>query len=221
MGSLLSGVLLATALSLTEESFHGRSAWVLENGAIRVAVLKGGGHIAEVGQTTGDARRDVNPMRIPYYPTIDPQTYVDARDNSRYGDDPHRWLSSGYMGHLLCFAAYGPPSSPEEMAAGVGNHGEAPIVESRRISGGVDGDVVTFRYGAELTKTRDRVERTLTMYRMRPWVRVEEKVDQEYRLLADGLMQGSVPADRPARKTGWAAPMSRYMACVGIYHPSG
>src|SRR6266511_2518250 len=92
---------VAGAVSLTEQMFQGRPAWVLENGVLRVAVLKSGGHIAEVRQTTGDVRRDINPMRVPHYPTIDPHTYDDARDNSRYGDDPHRWLSSGYMGHLL------------------------------------------------------------------------------------------------------------------------
>ena len=165
------------AVSLTEETFQGRPAWVLQNGAMRVSVLKGGGHIAEVRQTTGDARRDVNPMRVPHYPTIDPQTYVDARDNSRYGDDPHRWLSSGYMGHLLCFPFYGPPSSPAEVAAGLGNHGEAPVVEWRRTGGGVEGDTVTLRYAAELPKTQYRVQRTVTMRRMLPWVRVEESVE--------------------------------------------
>ena len=175
---LLSGLLFAAAaLSLTEQTFHGRSAWVLENGVMRVAVLRGGGHIAEVRQTTGAARRDVNPMRVPHYPTIDPHKYDDARHNSLYGDDPHRWLSSGYMGHLLCFPAYGPPSSREEVAAGLGNHGEAPIVEWHRISGGVSGDVVSLRYAAELTRTRYRVERTLTMTRMQPWVRVEETIE--------------------------------------------
>ena len=114
-GSLFLAGSLSAAVSLSEQTFQGRPAWILENGVMRVAVLKGGGHIAEVRQTTGDARRDINPMRIPHYPTIDPHTYVDARDNSRYGDDPHRWLSSGYMGHLLCFPFYGPPSSPEEV----------------------------------------------------------------------------------------------------------
>jgi hypothetical protein len=176
MSSLLMLLPLA-ALSLTEQTFHGRPAWILANGAIRVAVLKGGGHIAEVRQTTGDARRDVNPMRIPHYPTIDPHTYNDAVHNSLYGDDPHRWLSSGYMGHLLCFPAYGPPSSPEEIAAGLGNHGEAPIVEWRRTGGGIDGDALTLRYAADLSKTRFRVQRTVTMWNSRPWVRVEESVE--------------------------------------------
>lgn len=177
MGPLLPAVSLAAAVSLTEQTFQGRPAWVLENGSIRVSVLKGGGHIAEVRQVTGDPRRDVNPMRVPHYPTIDPQTYVDARDNSRYGDDPHRWLSSGYMGHLLCFPAYGPPSSPEEIAAGLGNHGEAPIVAWRKIDGGANGDIITLRYAADLPKNQYRVERTLTMRRGSPWVRVEESIE--------------------------------------------
>ena len=187
LGSLLLAGSLGAAVSLTEQTFHGRPAWILENGVMRVAVLEGGGHIAEVRQTTGDSRRDVNPMRIPHYPTIDPQTYVDARDNGRYGDDPHRWLSSGYMGHLLCFPFYGPPSSPEEVAAGLGNHGEAPIVEWRKISGSAEGDVVTLQYGAELPKTGYRVRRTLTMRSMLPWVQVEEWV--ENLLLVDRPVQ--------------------------------
>ena len=179
---VLSGLLflagsLTAAVSLTEQTFEGRPAWVLENDVLRVAVLKGGGHIAEVRQTTGESRRDVNPMRVPHYATIDPHTYVDARHNSQYGDDPHRWLSSGYMGHLLCFPAYGPPSSPEEVAAGLGNHGEAPILQWRKISGGVEGDVVTLRYTADLVKSQYKVERTLTMRRSLPWVRVEESVE--------------------------------------------
>jgi hypothetical protein len=177
MNPLLLLLMFATDLGLTEQTFHGRPAWVLENGAIRVAVLSGGGHIAEVRQLTGDARRDVNPMRVPHYPTIDPQTYDDSRHNAIYGDDPHRWLSSGYMGHLLCFPAYGPPSSPEEVAAGLGNHGEAPIVEWRKIGGGVEGDAVVLRYAADLKKTSYRVERTVTLRKGEAWVKVEESVE--------------------------------------------
>src|SRR5581483_8593634 len=174
-------LLLAFAVDagLSEEVFHGRPAWVLQNGSIRVAVLKGGGHIAEVRQMTGDPRRDVNPMRVPHYPTIDPQTYNDARDNKIYGDDPHRWLSSGYMGHLLCFPFYGPPSSPEEIAAGLGNHGEAPIVEWRKTGGGVTGDHIVLHYAADLSMTQYRVERTVTLPKQGAWVKVEESVENK------------------------------------------
>ena len=171
------GLNALSALRLDEQMLHGRLAWVLENGRIRVSVLKGGGHIAEVRQMTGDLKRDVNPMRVPHYPTIDPQTYVDARDNATYGDDPHRWLSAGYMGHLLCFPVYGPPSSPEEIAAGLGNHGEAPIVAWQRTGGGVEGHAVVLRYSAELPKTQYRVQRRLKVPEKGDWVHVEESVE--------------------------------------------
>jgi hypothetical protein len=111
------------------ETVHGRQAWVLKNGRIRVAALKGGGHLAEIRLDSPDPKKSVNPMRVPHYPTIDPQNYDAARHDAIYGATPHRWLSAGYMGHLLCFPAFGPPSSEEEIRNGLGNHGEAPIVE--------------------------------------------------------------------------------------------
>lgn len=164
------------AASIREEKVYGRDAWILENGLMRVALLKGGGHIAEVRQMTGDPQRDLNPMRVPHYPTIDSHTYRDAEHNATYGDDPHRWLSAGYMGHLLCFPFYGPPSSPEEIAAGLGNHGEAPIVEWKELERRVTDQAAIVRYGAELPKTHFRVERTVTLPRGMLQVHVSETV---------------------------------------------
>ena len=162
--------------AVTEEMFHGRRAWVLANGWMRVSLLAGGGHIAEVRLMSDDPKKNLNPMRVPHYATIEPYLYDDARDNPVYGDTPHRWLSSGYMGHLLCFPIYGPPSE-EEARAGVGNHGEAPIVEWKKIDVRTDSDGVTFRYGADLPKTQYRVERAVTMGRGMRSVRVEEWVE--------------------------------------------
>ncbi|MGH9630937.1 MAG: hypothetical protein ACRD7E_21715 [Bryobacteraceae bacterium] len=87
------------------DMFHGRKAYVLENELIRVSALRGGGHIAEVRFRSDDERKSVNPMRVPHYPTIEPYEYDPARHDELYGSDSHRWLSSGYMGHLLCFPA--------------------------------------------------------------------------------------------------------------------
>jgi hypothetical protein len=111
------------------ERFHGRHAYVLQNDQIRISALRSGGHLAEIRFLSDDPKRGVNPMRVPHYPTIEPYEYDPARHDAVYGSDPHRWLSSGYMGHLLCFPAFGPPSSAEEVKNGLGNHGEAPIVE--------------------------------------------------------------------------------------------
>jgi catechol 2,3-dioxygenase-like lactoylglutathione lyase family enzyme len=162
--------------SIHEETFHGRRAWVLSNGLMRVSVLAGGGHIAEVRLLSDDPKKSVNPMRVPHYQTIDPHEYDDAKHNAIYGGDPHRWLSSGYMGHLLCFPEYGPPSA-EEVQAGLGNHGEAPIVEWRKISVDENPDGITLRYGADLPKTQYRVERAVTLPRGMRVVRVQEWVE--------------------------------------------
>ena len=71
-------------------------------------------------------------MRVPHYPTIDPQTYDAAKHDTIYGATPHRWLSAGYMGHLLCFPAFGPPSSEEEIRNSLGNTAKRPSSNGRR-----------------------------------------------------------------------------------------
>ncbi len=159
-----------------EEKVYGRDAYVLQNGYFRIAALRGGGHLAEIRLISGDPRVNINPMRVPHYPTIDPQTYDDSKHNSIYGADPHRWLSSGYMGHLLCFPFYGPPSA-EEAQAGLGNHGEAAIVEWKKLAVERGEHAVTLRYGADLPKTQFRVERAITLGEGDRYARVEEWVE--------------------------------------------
>ncbi|MBM3734400.1 MAG: hypothetical protein FJW39_01315 [Acidobacteria bacterium] len=160
-----------------EEMLHGRAAWVLDNGLIRVSVLRGGGHIAEVRLVSRDPKAAINPMRVPHYQTIDPHEYNPAKHDSVYGDGSHRFLSSGYMGHLLCFPYYGPPSSEEEIRAGLGNHGEAPVSEWRMTSFESGEKAITLQYGANLPRTQYRVERRLTMPRGKRWVKVDEWIE--------------------------------------------
>jgi hypothetical protein len=159
-------------LTVTEEKVYGRPAWVLSNGVIRVAVLPGGGHIAEVRFPGG-----VNPMRVPHYPTIDPDTYDPARHDAIYGANPHKWLSAGYMGHLLCFPFYGPPSSTYEEKAQLGNHGEAPIVRWKEVERHIGPDAITFRYRAALVKTQYTVERTIRLPKGKAYFQVEEWIE--------------------------------------------
>jgi len=162
--------------SIHEETFNGRQAWVLANGWMRVSLLAGGGHIAEVRLLSDDPKKNLNPMRVPHYPTIEPYEYDPARDDAVYGTTPHRWLSSGYMGHLLCFPMYGPPSV-DEARAGLGNHGEAPIVRWSKIKEEVNTDGVTLWYGADLPKTQFRVERAVTLPRGMRTLYVQEWVE--------------------------------------------
>ncbi|MBI2688714.1 MAG: hypothetical protein HYX27_20625 [Acidobacteria bacterium] len=175
---LLSALLLqAQQLQLNETKVYGRDAWILSNGLIRVALLKGGGHIAEVRQTTGDPRRDINPMRVPHYPTMDPQLFNVSKHGAIYGTSPHSRLSAGYLGHLLCFPFYGPVSSDDEAKGGLGNHGEAPVVEWRKTRADVTPQAVIFEYGADLPLTQYRVWRRVTLPAGRRHVNVEEWVE--------------------------------------------
>jgi hypothetical protein len=81
------------------------------------------------------------------------------------------------MGHLLCFPFYGPPSSDDEVRAGLGNHGEAPIVEWKKSNVEINTDGVAVRYYADLPKTQYRVERLVTLPRGLREVHVEEWVE--------------------------------------------
>jgi len=179
---ILAAFLLAIPLAgqaprLTEEKFQGRQAYVLSNGVVRVSILKGGGHIAELRFLDGPESRRVNPFRVPHYPTIEPHEYDAAKHDVLYGDTPHKVLHSGYMGHLLCFPFYGPVSSEAEARNGLGNHGEAPIVEWRLVRQAVTPDAVAIDVEAELRRTHFRVGRTITLARGAAGIQVEEWVE--------------------------------------------
>ncbi|MFN0169589.1 MAG: hypothetical protein ACKV22_24470 [Bryobacteraceae bacterium] len=177
----LAAVSLATSLpaqtpAIQEGRFQGRPAWVLSNGLIQVSVLSGGGHIGEFRLLSDDPKKSINPMRVPHYPTIDPHEYNPARHDALYGDNSGRWLMSGYIGHLLCFPSYG-PASDDETRAGLGGHGEAPIVEWKEMKIESSPEDITLWYGADLTKTNFRVERAITLAKGSRSIRVREWVE--------------------------------------------
>lgn len=168
---------MASAQTLREEKVNGRDAWVLDNGLIRITVLRGGGHLGEIKLVSSDPKAAINPMRVPHYPTIEPFNYDPAKHDAIYGDGPSRWLMSGYMGHLLCFPFYGQPSSDEEIRAGLGGHGEAPISEWKKTHVEADESGVRLHYSATLPRTQYRVERVITLPKGKRWARVEEWVE--------------------------------------------
>jgi hypothetical protein len=90
-----------------------------------VSVLEGGGHICELHL---NACPSVNPLWRPQWATIDPFKFTTARHARRYGSPPDGRLLSGIAGHSLSFDHFGPPS-PEEAAAGLSTHGEAPALK--------------------------------------------------------------------------------------------
>jgi len=166
----------AQAPSFREETFHGRHAYVLDNGKVRVSALRGAGHIAEIRFQSADARLAVNPMRVPHFPTIEPWDYRPEIHDKIYGADASRILQSGYMGHLLNFPTFGAPSEAEARN-GLGTHGEALAVEWKRKRVDASAFGVTLVYGAELPKTRYRVERTLQLAAGESVLYFEESVE--------------------------------------------
>lgn len=101
--------------------FHNREALQLESDALRVTVLKEGGHIAEIlHKKTG-----ISPLWIPPWCSIEPSQY-DATLHPQYGLNHESKLLSGIMGHSLCLDIFGPPSE-EELSKGISVHGEASV----------------------------------------------------------------------------------------------
>ena len=86
-----------------------------------VGVLEGGGHICEMVLHNVPG---TNPLWKPPWHTIDPDRYSLKRSRI-YGPPPDGRLLAGIAGHSLSFHHFGPPS-PEETAAGLATHGEAP-----------------------------------------------------------------------------------------------
>jgi hypothetical protein len=105
--------------------FHGRCAHTIENDDLRVTVLEGGGHIAEVFHK----KAGVSPLWIPPWPSIEPAAFH-AGSYAEYGSGPEARLLASIMGHNLCLDIFGTPS-PEEAAAGLTVHGESSLAAYR------------------------------------------------------------------------------------------
>ena len=104
-------------------SYAHRKTAVIENDQIRLTLLPGGGHIAEVRLKS----TDVNPLWDPPWETIEPTSYKPDK-HEEYGAPIEGGLLSGIVGHNLCFDFFGPPSE-DEFAAGLYVHGEASFVD--------------------------------------------------------------------------------------------
>jgi hypothetical protein len=106
---------------VADTTFRGRTAVTIENAGLRVTVLHGGGHIAEIL----DKRSGMNPLWIPPWPSIEPASYRLA-EYPEYGDNVEAKLLASIMGHNLCMDIFGGPS-PEEAAVGIAVHGEGAV----------------------------------------------------------------------------------------------
>jgi hypothetical protein len=101
--------------------YRDRRAARIENSAVRVTVLREGGHIAEIF----DKVASVNPLWTPHWASIEPSAY-DRNSHVQFGSGSDARLLAGIMGHNLCLDVFGGPSD-EEAAAGVSAHGDGSV----------------------------------------------------------------------------------------------
>ena len=100
-------------LSLQTELVHGRPAYTLTNGKLRISALRGGGHLVDLRLLSDDAQKAISPFYVPKYPTIDPHTYDPAQHAALYGEGenarllaariPHahlQWIEGGRHGYV-------------------------------------------------------------------------------------------------------------------------
>jgi hypothetical protein len=148
----------------------GRRGFCLQADWGWVSVLEGGGHICEL-QLNGCP--GVNPLWRPHWTTIDPFKYSTARHVGKYGRPPDGRLLSGIAGHSLSFDHFGPPS-PEETAAGLTTHGEAPALQWN-VHKYAKSPRAYLQYGLTLPEAGIRFSRKLTLDRVNPVVYCEEE----------------------------------------------
>jgi hypothetical protein len=101
--------------------YRGRRAARIENSALRVTVLREGGHIAEIF----DRAAAVNPLWTPEWASIEPSAYK-RHAHPQFGSGSDARLLAGIMGHNLCLDLFGGPSD-DEAAAGVPAHGDGSV----------------------------------------------------------------------------------------------
>src|SRR5436190_4853424 len=133
--------------------YRGRRAVSIENERLRVTVLTGGGHIAEVFEKTSG----VSPLWIPPWTSIEPSEFDRLRPDE-YGDGDDMRLLASIMGHNLCLDIFGGPSE-QEAAAGLMPHGEGSMVEYEVSAHGNE-----LRARADFPRAHLRFERRLTLH---------------------------------------------------------
>ena len=145
--------------------YRERRAVSIENNLLRVTVLEGGGHIAEIF----DKATGVNPLWTPSWRSIEPGVF-DHHAHPGYGGSPaESRLLSALMGHNLCLDIFGGPS-PEEEAAGLTAHGETSVTIYD-----IEDAVSSLVMHATLPIAQLSIERRLELHG--PAVQIKERVE--------------------------------------------
>lgn len=155
-------------MQIVSKTARGRQGWELSNDKLALFLMAGGGNIAGLRV---QGRPALNPYWNPTWKSIEPGAYR-PQDAKRYGAK----LLACIAGHNLCLGAFGDPS-PEEARAGLGCHGEAPVVRWRVLKRKVTARRIVFQYGCVLPIAQMRLARTVTLEAGSAIVRIREAVE--------------------------------------------
>lgn len=161
-----------------EDLWRGREAYRLGNGLVQLITLTGGGHIAEFRFTGAGRESKLNPLWTPPWKTIDPYLYRSQVHAAYYGPLLEGKLLSGIAGHNLCMDYFGSPS-PDEVAWGLSQHGEAPTSRWARSGKIVGDDRVTLALSVRLPAAGLRFRREITLRKNQSVVYFRESVQNE------------------------------------------
>ncbi|MCE9615467.1 MAG: hypothetical protein K8T26_14445 [Lentisphaerae bacterium] len=154
-------------MKISRARFRNRAAWTLDNDTLSLTVLAGGGHLAGLALR---GYEQVNPFWSPPWPAHEPWAFSPA-----VARQCGTRLLAGIAGHNVCLGWFGDPS-PEETRAGMGCHGEAPIVRWKLVRQQVTGTGVTLVCACELPVAQMRLTRTIAARRDECAIRVHEEV---------------------------------------------
>jgi len=150
-----------------------RDVWQIENSVLKVTITQGGGHIAAL---VLKGPRAINPLWAQARPTIEPGKYLRDKHEKIYGGGPAARLLSGLLGHNLCFPYWGDPSDAEYQS-GMTYHGEPGIVRWRKIDGQRVGSREELTIAADLSESRTRFTRTLSLNAGEPVVYFDNRAE--------------------------------------------
>jgi len=207
----------AQAVLRIKNVMDGRPGFRLRTEWGSVSVLEGGGHICELNLNECSG---VNPLWRPPWTTIDPFEYTAAKHARKYGPPPDGRLLSGIAGHSLSFDHFGPPS-PEEAAAGLTTHGEAPALKWRAEKP-AQSPKPQLQYGLTLPEAQINFSRSLTLDRANPVIYCEEEavnVSRYDRPISWNEHVTFGPPFLEAETTWFDMPATRAKVCPASYSP--
>ena len=206
----------APAVLHNKNVMDGRPGFRLRADWGSVSVLEGGGHICELNL---NACPGVNPLWRPPWATIDPFRYT-AQHTRKYGPPPDGRLLAGIAGHSLSFDHFGPPS-PEEAAAGLATHGEAPALRWR-VQKRAQRPRPELQYGVTLPEARISFSRNVTLDRVNPVIYCEEEaanLSSYDRPISWNEHVTFGPPFLEAETTWFDMPATRAKVCPASYSP--